>query len=148
MKEKGYKGILYLHPNHRPQVKDFTPNDIFSICEESFDYSQVFNESALLITDYSSVAMDFAYLRKPIIYTQFDKDEIYKVQVYNEGYFDFERDGFGPVTYTYEDAIKEIINMIENDCVEPEMYKERVDKFFPYNDHNNCQRIYTEIIKL
>lgn len=148
MKEKGYKGILYLHPNHRPQAKDFTPNDTFTICEESFDYSQVFNESALLITDYSSVAMDFAYLRKPIIYTQFDKDEIYKVQVYNEGYFDFERDGFGPVTYTYEDTIKEIINMIENDCVEPEMYKERVDKFFPYNDHNNCQRIYTEIIKL
>ena len=148
MEEKGYKGVLYLHPNHRPQAKDFTENDIFSICKQSFNYSTVFNESSLLVTDYSSVAMDFAYLRKPIVYTQFDKNEIYKVQVYDEGYFDFERDGFGPVTYNYEDAVNEIINILDNGCKEPEIYKQRVDNFFPYNDHNNCRRIYTEIIKL
>ena len=28
----------------------------------------------------------------------------------------------------------------------PGMYKERVDNFFMFNDKNNCERIYNEII--
>ena len=30
----------------------------------------------------------------------------------------------------------------ENDCIMEDIYKERVDKFFKYNDKNNSKRVY------
>ena len=49
-----------------------------------------------MLTDYSSVAFDFAYLRKPIVYAHFDKEAFFSGEhSYTAGYFDYERDGFG-----------------------------------------------------
>ena len=45
--------------------------------------------------DYSSIAFDFAYMKKPLIYYQFDQDKYY-TNHFAKGYFDCERDGFGP----------------------------------------------------
>ncbi|MDT9414117.1 CDP-glycerol glycerophosphotransferase family protein [Escherichia coli] len=36
-----------------------------------------FKDADLLITDYSSVAFDIAYMKKPIIYFQFDSDTFF-----------------------------------------------------------------------
>ena len=87
------------------------------------DIQKYFNKCDLMITDYSSVAFDFAYLRKPIIYYQFDKEKFRKLQ-YAEGYFDYETMGFGDV--------------IVNDA-------ERENSFFIYHDKNNCKRVYEAI---
>ena len=38
---------------------------------DDFTYRDVFKRGALLLTDYSSVQFDFAYLKKPVIYCQF-----------------------------------------------------------------------------
>ena len=37
---------------------------------------------------------------------------------------------------------------MQNDCQLKEKYRERIDKFFVFNDKNNCQRIYERIINL
>ena len=58
-------------------------------------------DCALLVTDYSSVFFDVAFLRKPVVYYQFDEEEFRKYH-YQKGYFDFRRDGFGPVCTTQE----------------------------------------------
>lgn len=148
MKRKGYIGRLYVHPAMSNQTIDFKGNDTVIVWEDKIDYPKVFSESALLITDYSSVAMDFAYLKKPVIYTQFDHDEFFGNHLYSKGYFDYETDGFGPVTKTYDTAVEAIVRSIETDCTEPEEYSERVDKFFAFTDKNNCERIYKELKKL
>lgn len=49
-------------------------------------YQELFNKSMLLITDYSSVFFDFAYLKKPVIYYRAG-DEYHN----KSGYFDFEK---------------------------------------------------------
>ena len=116
--------------------------------EKNINYQKYFKESALLITDFSSVAFDFAYLRKPIIYTQFDIDTFFEGQVYNKGYFEYERDGLGPVCYDYESTIKTIIEYIEKDCVIEDKYLERINNLYAYNDQNNCKRVYEEILEL
>ena len=82
------------------------------------------------------------------MYTHFDKEEFFRGQVYDQGYFDYERDGFGEVEYNLEDTAKRIIEYIQNDCQLKDVYRKRIDKFFAFNDRNNCQRIYDEIIKL
>ncbi|MBE7104109.1 glycosyltransferase [Bacillus cereus] len=48
----------------------------------------------LLITDYSTVSFDFAYMNKPVIFYQFDYDEFYS-RHYNEGPIDHKQDLFG-----------------------------------------------------
>ena len=102
----------------------------------------------MIITDYSSAACDFAYLRKPVIYANFDLDHIYEIHYYNKGYFDYDINGYGPNCKTYEDTVNEIIKCINNDCKMEEKYIKRCDKFFYYKDGNNSKRVYEEICKL
>lgn len=37
---------------------------------------------------------------------------------------------------------------MENDCKLKDVYRNRIEKTFPYNDKNNCRRVYEEIINL
>jgi CDP-glycerol glycerophosphotransferase (TagB/SpsB family) len=130
------------------QYDDFNFNNVFQKNYKIPDYQTLFKESSLMVTDYSSVAMDFAYLYKPIIYTQFDKNEFFKQHAYVKGYFDYERDGFGPVVYDYKSTIDEIIKNLESNCILETEYKTRIDHFYQYHDKNNCKRVYEEILKL
>lgn len=54
-------------------------------------YRDAFAEGSMMITDYSSVAFEFAYLRKPIVYYQFDKKAFFEKHTYRKGYFDYEK---------------------------------------------------------
>lgn len=147
MRSKGYTGIFVVHPSHMRNSIDFKENDVFKVIDGFADYGTIFKESNLLVSDFSSVPFDFAYMKKPVVYTQFDRETFFKGHLYNEGYFSYEDDGFGPVCYNYKDSLNTIINLIENDCEMEEKYKQRVDKFYKYNDYDNCKRVYEEIVK-
>ena len=148
LKQKGYKGRFYIHPTFEQQSTDFKQNDYIEVATKIANYNIEFAENDLLITDYSSVAFDFAYLKKPVIYTQFDINTFYSEHLYEKGYFDYEKNGFGPVCDDYESSVKEIVKYIKNDCRIEEKYLERIDKFYTYFDKNNCKRVYEEILKL
>lgn len=148
MREHGYQGKFCLHVNHMEQIGDFQGNDIIEIQQGNLDYQKEFLENALMVTDYSSVAFDFAYMKKSLVYAQFDRQEFFAGQVYDEGYFDYERDGFGPVCYQYEDTVQKIIDAIERDCQMEEIYEKRVDSFYYKTDSNNCKRVYEAICQM
>lgn len=141
MKEKGYKGVFCIHPLFMEMRNMFEGNELFSIAEDGFSYNEIIKRGAFMITDYSSVVSDFAYLKKPVLYAQFDYTKFFASHTYSEGAFSYELDGFGPVTYTYEETVDKIVETITNDCAEPEEYAKRVEEFFSYNDKNNCKRI-------
>lgn len=81
-------------------------------------YQDVFAEADLLVTDYSSTAMDFAYLRKPVIYVNFDKERFFSggEHTYQKGYFNYEQDEFGEVVYNLDDLVEMIISYMQNNC--------------------------------
>lgn len=145
MREYGYKGSFYVHPVFEQQAKDFIGNDFITVGCELADYQKVFKESNLMVTDYSSVAFDFAYLKKPVIYAQFDADSFYKNHSWGKGYFTYEKDGFGPIEYDYESTIETLIQYIKKGCKMERQYIEKVEDFFAYTDRNNCQRVYNAI---
>lgn len=145
MKENGYTGKFFLHPQHKVQTGDFTDNDTIKIVRDVIDYQEEFRKNALLITDFSSVAFDFAYLKKPVIYTHFDRDTFFQGQIYSEGYFEYERDGLGPVCYDYETTRQAIIDAVKSGCQLESVYDERGDRFYQWFDDKNCQRVYEEI---
>lgn len=145
MKEKGYTGIVSLHPAQKAQIKDFAKNSLFTINDGSFTNNQLFAESALMITDYSSASFDFAYLKKPVIYTQFDYDEFFSTHTANQGFFEYDRDGFGPVCHSLDETIDAIIGFMDHECKLEGEYLERVEKFYRYFDSDNCKRVYEAI---
>ena len=97
--------------------------------------------SDVLITDYSSVFFDFAYLKKPIVYYQFDEDTFRKKH-YCEGYFDYKKMGFGPVLSEKKDVVEYIKKIIDNNAID---YSSRHSFFFTLFDNKNRERIFNEI---
>lgn len=78
------------------------------LSQKEYDVQTLLRESALLITDYSSVFFDFAYMRKPLLYFQFDYAE-FREKHYPEGYFHYDRDGFGPIVKTVDELVEALI---------------------------------------
>lgn len=113
---------------------------------EEYDLQLLMKESEIMLTDYTSSAMDFAYMKKPVIYYQFDYDEYRKGHL-AEGYFDYERDGFGEVVRD-EDSLIYCLERFMKGEEDFGAYEKRVDAFFPLRDSNNCKRIYEEVKKL
>ncbi len=111
------------------------------------DYSQMLLSCEMLITDFSSLFFDVAYMKKPIIYFQFDRKEFRKKHL-QEGYFSFENDGFGEIFEKKNDVIYKTAEYINNNFIMENRYSKRVDEFFTRRDGNNCKRIVDEIFKM
>lgn len=134
------------HPNLQGSAEKFTHHPNVQFFGFDKPYREVFAESDLMITDYSSSVMDFVYLRKPIVYCQFDREEFFSGKhTYVEGYFDYETYGFGELTFDLDSLVDHVIEYMENGCELKDLYKERIDRFFAFNDTNNCERVYRKI---
>ena len=118
---------------------------ILNICE--CDIQNLLINSCLLITDYSSVFFDYAYMEKPVIYYQFDYDD-FRNGHYEEGYFSYSKDGFGKVLDNELDLLKEIKLNINNNFNLDKKYINKINKYFLVRDKNNNKRIYEEIMKI
>ena len=108
------------------------------------DVLEVLKKAACLITDYSSVAIDFAYLRKPLAYYQADYDQ-FRMYHLPEGYFDYEADGFGKVCYSEEDLLQWIDGRYKVGFKQEELYRKRTEEFFTFHDERYCERNYEAI---
>lgn len=139
-KKYGYRIQYVLHPIVSPQSEDFTKNDFVEIIPSigNMSYEKLFCEAALMVSDFSGVQFDFAYMRKPVVYLHHNDIP----QHYEEGTFHYDTMGFGEICHTNDELIDVLIQYMANDCEMPEIYRKRADDFFYYSDNNNCARIY------
>lgn len=145
-RDNGYSIVFKAHPELEKVIDETVSDekyidllDMDSYIKLSTDdsYQDLFKNSSLMITDYSSVFFDFAYQEKPVIYYQ--PSDIFH---YESSYFDYDTMGFGEVVED-EDCLVELIGeYVDSDCVMKDEFKERVDRFFKFNDKNNCKRVY------
>ena len=144
-KEKGYKIKFLLHPILSSQADDFIPGPGVEVIPSVGDlnYEEILTQSSLMVTDYSGVQFDFAYMRKPVVY--FHPEEL--PPHYDDGVFFYDTMGFGEICTKTEELVDLLCEYMENECRMKEKYVERADDFFAYKDHNNCERIYQEIMK-
>lgn len=142
----GHKIKFCIHAEFRrflPLFKDIDPR--VEIVKGGTSIHELLMSTSLLITDYSSVFFDVAYMNKPMVYYHFDYKE-FRTRHLSEGYFIFERDGMGPVVHTEEDLIDKVKAYYDgNRFVNNEFYLQRCSKFFPTHDNHNCERIYNGI---
>lgn len=111
------------------------------------DVIDVLKGSSCLITDYSSVAIDFAYLRKPLAYYQPDYEQ-FRANHLAEGYLNYENDGFGKVCYTRQDMLRWVDECVQSGFRPVELYTNRADDFFTFSDRKYCERNYLAILEL
>lgn len=148
LEDYGYTLAFLPHPNLQSNIDYFKVNDKVRFFDASTDYRDVYAISSLIVCDYSSAVFDFAYLRKPIVYAQFDAEDFFGGKhTVKKGYFDYERDGFGEVEHDLEATVDRIIEYLKNGCQLKEKYEKRIDEFFAYSDKNNCERIYNKMIE-
>lgn len=141
-KLKKNKQIVYFYPHSHAQryfkTKEIKNSHVKLCKQKDISLNELIRKAGMLITDYSSLFFDFAYLRKPIIYYWFDS--VSTAEGFKKGYFSYEKDGFGPVIKEESELINLLAsrNSINID-------KKRYSRFFTYSDGNNCNRIYEEI---
>ncbi|GEK91034.1 CDP-glycerol glycerophosphotransferase family protein [Alkalibacterium kapii] len=145
-----YKVVFYPHYSIQSYSKVFkehiNPNIIVAD-RFHYDVQELLINSSILVTDFSSVFFDFAYMGKPVIYYQFDKEN-YRKNHYKKGYFNYDSDGFGNIVGNTSDLISEVEECIVRDLKLPCTIKKRVDEFFEYRDNNNCKRTFEFINNL
>lgn len=149
--ERGITLYIYVHMWMREFFAEFKKNFSLKstrILDQGADLQKLLAGSSLFITDYSSVAWDFLYLDRPVLFYQFD---IEKYIEKTGAYIDLKKDLFGPAAYCPLEASDWVKYFIENDY-STEFFRQKMDagkKYaFAYCDGKNCSRISAEIKKL
>jgi CDP-glycerol glycerophosphotransferase (TagB/SpsB family) len=102
----------------------------------------IIRASSLLVTDYSSIAWDFNYMRKPVVFFHFDR-----VQYLRErgSYVDLARELPGEVC----DRREQVVELIERYARNGFQYRAADDdksaKFYGFRDVENSARVYAAI---
>ena len=147
--EKGYELFVLAPPRMTSYMARLDIDPAFKIVSgEGFDRKDLSGYS-LVVTDYSLLSFDFAYLRRPVIYCRFDAEKLKPGEKKTDpSYFDYEEDGFGPVCGVPDEAAERIIECMDRDCALTDFYAERISRYFLFDDQNNCGRIYNRIASL
>ncbi len=135
----GYRCQFLCHPAftcYEPLFAKAESECVSVLPQSEASYSEIFSESAVFVTDFSSTAFDFAYLGKPLICFQFDE-----LTQCEPGWFSYEEDGLGPVKKTVDEVVDYVELLLKRICQIEDIYAERIDKFFEYRDQSNCKRI-------
>jgi CDP-glycerol glycerophosphotransferase (TagB/SpsB family) len=136
--------VVFLpHPNVSEVVGRLRlPEHVEAQSYAGHDVQQLIAHAVVMITDYSSVSFDAAYLDRPVVYFQFDADRVLDGGHNGRpGYYDHQLHGFGPVTTTIQDAVAAAGQIITVDGGRPApLYARRIEQAFPDRDGRCCER--------
>lgn len=135
--------IFYPHRNMQPYLENFKSNNTrIKIADwKEYDVQNLLKTSQVLITDYSSVFFDFAYMKKPVIFYQFD-EEIYRKYQYQQGWFSYGNNSIGRKVKTKDEVMDALYELIEKKFQNNDDAIYGHERIFPLYDMNNCKRIY------
>lgn len=143
----GLRVASLLHPNLQPVRDELNlPAHVEILSFVGTDVRELFARSRVLVTDYSSMAFNAAYIERPVVYFQFDHEAMFSgAHLGRRGYFDYERDGFGPVTFDADAAIRAMCEIVERGPEPAPEYCRRIGEAFPNRDGRCCERVYGAI---
>lgn len=146
----GYQVVFFPHANIQPYLSQMAvPEYISVVSHKGISIQDLFVKAKFMVTDYSSVAFEMAVQSKGVIYYQFDENEVFAgSHIYTKGYFDYRRDGFGPVVVNKPELFSALQEILENNGNISNEYKARIKSTFPFSDKNNCLRTYEAIVAL
>ncbi len=143
---RGCRALFFPHPCLRQQLPDFGGMHADIVPDVGGSIQDALAGAALLVTDYSSIAFDFALLRRPVLYFQFDSEHFYASH-HGRGYFDYATDGFGTVALNAEELLDNIEEAAAEGFAMPRVFRQRAESFFAHADGGNCRRVYEAVLE-
>ncbi len=146
----GLRLVFMPHPNAVPFLPAFElPKHVEVLTKADIGIQQLFARSAIMVTDYSSVAFEMAYLRRPVIYYHYDFVDFYGGDHnWRQGYYDYAKDGFGPIAYELEQVMEQLLIFMQNRKSFSDAYLPRMIKSLPERDGKACKRLFERIMEL
>ncbi|WP_176541416.1 CDP-glycerol glycerophosphotransferase family protein [Bacillus sp. AFS076308] len=145
LQDQNLKLNFFIHPKFKQYISNFTATSnnirIISFGEEKVN--ELLMSTSLLITDYSSVAWEVYYLKKPVIFFQFDIEDYNRL---TGSYIDMDEGLFGDRVFNSIDLINTIEHYVENNFSEKEAFASERSNYFKYIDNNNSERVYNGIV--
>lgn len=149
LKEYGYTLDFAIHPGFSECSHLFTGSDVVNILDDC-SYNREIERAAIMVTDFSSICFDFALEKKPVVYFQFDEETFFSGgHCFDKGYFDYRRDGFGPVLNDVDAVVDYLIDRMKNEARMEKRFEERADSFFfrPPVGESSCSLVYESMIE-
>lgn len=139
--------LFFPHRNMQKYMEYFPKGNeyIQIVSNKDWDIQKLLKTAALMITDYSSVFFDFIYMKKPLVFYQFDYDMFRKGQ-YGQGMFDYRNNDFASSYTDRKEVFKEVEYYLKNNYEVSEKYIEEHHRYFPLYDQMNCARVY-DVVK-
>jgi len=136
-KEKELTINFYLHNNFQKYKDLFHSNfvNILSAGDQTIHY--LIKNHGVLITDYSSVGLDFAIQRRKVLYFQFDNDQEEVKENLESNHLFLP----GPIFATKEQLLPAIADAINDNRLKADYVNIVKTQLYPYYDSNACQRI-------
>lgn len=136
----------YLYFRIHPMIIPFeiaVPSERIVSIGPNYDFSKLINDCQILITDYSSMAWDFMYNGRIVVFYPFDYEEYSQDPgLYLDMQNDLESDVASDCRSLEESLRRAILEITSRQTVKV------VDKvYFKFHDNNNCERIYSLILE-
>lgn len=142
-KKYNCKFIFFPHRNMQKYM-DFFPQSksyIEVADANTYDVQTLMKNASMMITDYSSVFIDMVYMKKPVLFYQFDYDQFRKGQ-YGEGYFSYKNNPFSLRSENKKDLLVNLEEIIASGFAVSDNYLKAHKEFFRLYDAHNCERVY------
>lgn len=135
--------LVKQHPNMIPKIKcDIDNGVILDISKFRLDPMVVVYNTDLLITDYSSVWMDYLVLKRPLLFYFYDNFEENDTDVF----FDVKNIANKYCCYDENELFEKLIQITKNpDNNKPD--EKLINKFHKYTDGDSCKRVINEIMQ-
>lgn len=140
----GFKIIFGMHPNAQIFIDLINiPSFIKVVRMGDISVQTLMRESSLMITDYSSIGIDFAALKRPVIYYQFDQ---LRFLGKDGSHFNLEDDLPGQIVYTKKQLIDKLKEKVKCNFNVSDQVSKNIESLIEVPHHGNCDRIFSAIV--
>ncbi|WP_193746347.1 CDP-glycerol glycerophosphotransferase family protein [Demequina aestuarii] len=140
--DAGLEVALSLHPNMRRYVADFEDAGVTVMRAGESSVQDLLIDSAVVLTDYSSVGFDAALLHRPVLYFQFDRDRFLGRK---GSHLDLDTDLPGDIAFTRTQVMAALSRVIGNGLRPSEENVQVADSYYPARDQQANARIHAAI---
>ena len=146
-REHNLELLFYPHRQLQPFLDRFVITNpmVRVVAGDEMDIQEALKSAAVMITDWSSVYFDMFYMKKPVIFYQFDEQE-FRAHHYEQGWFDYHDNPFARTNADADGVLRELERAAAAGfAVSDRFLQAHAKEFAPY-DARNAQRVY-ELLK-
>jgi CDP-glycerol glycerophosphotransferase (TagB/SpsB family) len=141
--DNGITVDFYLHTNFQ-KFSHLFHSDFVNVLREGKETVQsLLKRHGVLVTDYSSVGMDFAIQRRTVLYFQFEKT------VVEERDSDKVKELLpGPIIRTTDELLSQIQHATKHNRLQPQYEQLLIKNIYSFKDRHASQRIYQSMMRM